>query len=408
MVQRLRAILEAAQAVGIGPALTLRSNEAYAGSPEALRADWTAGHDGYFAPPGGHYHVELCPSKPGGMELILKLRQEMFDAFGGIDFDYIWIWPYDQGGCTCTQCKPWGANGFLRCAEGVGRLIRANFPRAKVVLSTWYFDKFTAGEWEGLARAFAGGAPDWVDYLMADDYGGFPPYPLKHGVPGKLPMIGFAEISMESMFPWGGFGANPRPLHWQSYWEQVGGALAGGFPYSEGIYEDINKAVTFQLNWSPHRTAADIVHEYAAYEFSPKVADDVLTACQLMEAGMAHFPADVGKYLAACKDLPPGAMPQAPLYLLPRACRPRRYRDLLKRADAKLTGKARKAWRWRILLLRAQLDAELSASGGAPTGKSERCFQELARIYHADGADWAVHPPSLAWLRERHPRPQGE
>jgi hypothetical protein len=221
-------------------------------------------------------------------------------------------------------------------------------------------------------------------------------------------MIGFAEISMEDMLPWGGFGANPRPLHWQRYWEQVGGVLAGGFPYSEGIFEDINKAVTFQLNWSPNRTAADIVHEYAAYEYSPKVADDVLTACQLMEAGTAHRPANVPQYLATCKDLPPARASQVPLYLLPRACRPQRYLDLLERADAKLTPQARKAWRWRILLLRAQLDAELADSAGTPTAKSERCFRELTRIYHADGASWVVHPPTHAWLRDSYLRPHIE
>ncbi|HNZ97752.1 MAG TPA: glycosyltransferase family 2 protein, partial [Thermoanaerobaculia bacterium] len=46
------------------------ANEAYANSPVELRADWTAGHDGYHHPPGGHYHVEICPSRDGGAELI--------------------------------------------------------------------------------------------------------------------------------------------------------------------------------------------------------------------------------------------------------------------------------------------------------------------------------------------------
>jgi hypothetical protein len=399
MVQRLRVILEAAQAVGIGPALTMLGNEAYKGSPEALRADWTAGHDDYVKPPGGHYHVELCPSKPGGLDLILKWRQEVLDAFAGIDFAYIWIWPYDQGGCTCSRCKPWGANGFLRTAEPVARLIRKHFPAAKVVLSTWYFDKFTRGEWEGLDKAFTGGAPDWVDYLMADDWGGFPDYPLQHGVPGRLPIVGFAEISMEHMWPWGGWGANPRPHHWQEYWERAGGTLAGGFPYSEGIFEDINKATTLQLNWSPQRTPADIVYEYAASEFSPKVADDVLTACQLMEVNMGHFPVDVKQYMEA-HPAAQGKLPQAPLFPLPRLFNPRRYLDLLKRAEAKLTVAVRKSWRWRILVLRAALDTELFASRGAPTRKSERYFDELTKIYGAQTAEWAVHPPSYAWLQK--------
>jgi hypothetical protein len=405
MAERLRTILTAANEVGMGACLGTIANEGFNNSPQALRADWTAGHDGYFAPPGAHYQREICPSKSGGMEEILRTRREVFEALSGVNMEYVWFWPYDQGGCTCSQCAPWGSNGFLRCARKVADLTLQFWPQAKMILSTWYFDLFTSGEWEGLTRAFAAQAPTWISSLMADGFGGFPQYPLRRGVPGGLPMIGFPEISMQRMWPWGGFGANPRPLHWQDYWDTVGPKLAGVFPYSEGIFEDINKAITFGLNWSPDRTTADIIREYAAYEFSPRAAHDVVTACQLMETCMDHFMLEDSEYeefMEANDGLPAGALPQGRLYRLRRLFEPKRYLRLLNRAEAKMPVHAKRSWRWRVLWLRAALDAELHDSGGQVTRNSERHFKELAQIYHserAERADRALQPASYSFQR---------
>jgi hypothetical protein len=232
MLERLRAILKTARELGLRTALTTIADEGYANSPVELRADWSAGHDGYTSPPGGHYHVELCPNKPGAIELELKWFQERFDAFEDIGIDYLWLWPYDQGGCTCWLCKPWGANGFLKISEPAARLFRTRFPRGKVVLSTWYFDHFTSGEWDGITEAFRKNPPDWVDYVLADDIGGVPRYVLEKGVPGGKPLVGFPEISMYGMNPWGGFGANPMPERFQRLWDEARIKLDGGFPYS--------------------------------------------------------------------------------------------------------------------------------------------------------------------------------
>ena len=47
---------------------------------------------------------ELCPSKPGVPEMELGYCQEKFEAFKEIGVDYWFIWPYDNGGCTCAKC----------------------------------------------------------------------------------------------------------------------------------------------------------------------------------------------------------------------------------------------------------------------------------------------------------------
>jgi hypothetical protein len=384
MIARLRAILQAAKALGLGASLTLLANEGYADSPESLRADWTAGHDGYHHPRGGHYHVELCPSKPGAAELLLRWVDEKLAAFSDVDLDYLWIWPYDQGGCTCSQCKPWGINGFLRMAEPISQRFKRVFPRGRVILSSWYFDHFTDGEWEGLDRAFRV-RPDWVDYLLADDYGDrFPSYPLEHGAPGGLPMVGFPEISMYSASPWGGFGANAFPDHLQALWQSAGYALAGGFPYSEGIYEDINKAICAQFYWQQDKPAWDTVREYIAFEYGAKVVDPIARAIAILERNLPRRRQDDG---------------ERSRFVLSTSAGADEAWSLVQGADRQMTPQAAAAWRWRVLYLRALIDYELVHHDGAISVRCEEAMYELTGIFHAQQAAYTVAPPTREALR---------
>ncbi len=385
MAARLRAILEAAAAVGMSPALTTLANEGFASTPAELKADWTAGHAGYFRAPAGHYHCEVCPHRPGGLELILATRRQVLEAFRGIDLGFVWLWPYDQGGCTCAACAPWGTHGFLDTVEALLPLLRDHFPRARTILSTWYFDHFVPGEWEGLSRRFAQGPMSGIDALMIDDFGGFPEYPLRHGIPGNLPVLGFPEISMEGNAPWGGFGAHPRPRHWSQYWAAVRHLLEGSFPYSEGLYEDVNKVLLLQFEWEPERAAEDILREYARGEFGAPAASAVAEVLQRLEqdgALAARFGPDGPGFSA-------GPLDHAP--------------ECLEKLDGLATAlppAVLASWRWRLLWLRAAITAELRQQGRTMTDRLDAYFEELAAIYHADQAEPAVRPPTRrAWRR---------
>jgi hypothetical protein len=380
MLFRLRTVLSAAKRVGIRAGLTTLANEAYASSPMELRADWTAGHDGYFSPPGGHYRVEICPNKPGGLELILRWRAEVLDAFKDIQPAYIWIWPYDQGGCTCSSCTPWGTNGFLKTAQPAAQLVRSQFPEAKVILSTWYFDHFIEGEWAGLQAAFARNKPDWIDYLLIDDFGGFPQYPLDQGVPGGFPVVNFPEISMEGMNPWGAFGANPRPRHWQTQHQRTKDFIAGGFPYSEGIFEDLNKVLLLQWGWDTTRDAEDIIREYATSYFSAEVAEDASSMMFMMEEN---------------EGMNVEWLEGEPVYHIPALPEAEACFDLANRIDQRLPEKIRKSWRWRIFWLRAALDAEFKRTHGLPGDLSKKYLSELVEIYHAHHAEEGLRVPLL-------------
>lgn len=358
MRSRLLDLLGAARKVGMKTGLTLLANEGYANSPAELR----------LVPPTqievrGMYGTELCPSKPGARELVLREFRRLFEAFRPVGLDYLSIWPYDQGGCGCEQCKPWGANGFLRMARPIAALGRELYPGLKAILSTWLFDsRADEGEWSGLTRELAQGHD--FDYVMADSHTTFPEYPLKHGVPGGLPLLNFPEISMWGMSPWGGRGANPLPMRFQGLWDTVRSKASGGFPYSEGLYEDINKAMYARFYWKRESRAIDAVREYAAYEFGPDVAGDVCRAVGLLERNHTLPGEDAGSADAL---------------------------GLLQRAELGLTVRARSAWRWRILVLRAILDAE-HYSGGDRSVRAQSAYDELKRIYHAEHAEPWVKP----------------
>jgi hypothetical protein len=205
-----------------------------------------------------------------------------------------------------------------------------------------------------------------------------------HGAPGGLPMVGFPEISMYRATPWGGFGSNPFPQHLQTLWDSAKEHLSGGFPYSEGIYEDLNKALCAQFYWQPDKPAAETVREYIGYECSPEVEETVSRAIAILERNLPrtrHDEQDVTRFVLSSTEGTEEAW------------------GLMQAADARLAPRRRAAWRWRVLYLRALVDDELARSAGVVSARCEEAFAELARIYHADRAAYVVAPPTRAAIR---------
>ncbi|MBN2022479.1 MAG: hypothetical protein JW809_06755 [Pirellulales bacterium] len=388
MITRLRVLLKIVKDLGLDASLGCIGNDGYKNSPAELRADSsTVDHAGYHTNNGPRiYNLgnELCPSKPGVPELEMQFCQEKFGAFKDIGLDYWFIWPYDNGGCTCPKCAPWGANGYLRMAEPLARAYRQAFPGGKVILGTWYFDRWGVGEWDGIAAKFAEKKPDWVDYIMADNFEEYPRYPLDKGVPGGLPMLNFPDISMWGQDPWGGYGANPHPGRLQARWDETKHKLSGGFPYSEGIYEDINKVIVARLYWDPDRPAIETVRDYAAFEFGPDVADDVTTVVEIFEKN--HWRNQIGPSAATAVEL-------------------------LDRIEPKLTPQVRQSWRWRLVRIRAAIDQEMyrNTLGQGREEVFRAAREELTAILRSQDA-WPMLRPAVipAVKREGEGQPKAE
>ena len=383
MLERLQFLLRVGKSVGMKSCIGMLANEGYASSPSALRAKPVT----QIRLRGG-YGVEICPSQPGGTELILKQVEEELERFqgAGIAVDYISLWPYDQGGCGCSQCLPWGSNGYLKIAKKITGLVRKRMPGVKIILSTWLFDcEQDEGEWTGLANSFKEAAP-FVDYILADSHQTYPAYLLSNPVPGKLPLLNFPEISMWESHPWGGFGANPLPGRFQLLWNSVKDKVAGGYPYSEGIFEDINKVIYSQFYWNREQSAIDTLKEYVSFEFGAIQLPAILEAIGILEKNHG-LKGSAKKIRVPATDF--GAA---------------RAYALLKSVDSRLPGRTKNGWRWRILLLRAMFDDQFRQSNGYTNATIEAGLKELSGLYYAENADNSVRPP--AGQLERIPQQQ--
>ena len=335
--------------------VTAVNNTMFSGAPAAIRA--TPLTDPLHR--RGNSGHPVCPSRPDGHAYLMANARELFARLADVGVDLLCHWPYDEGGCACPQCAPWGCNGYYKLSREFSQVAREYFPHLQTILSTWTFDTPPEGEWQGLADNLARGN-DWLDYLLADAHEDFPRYPLDVGRPGGLPLLNFPEISMWGNWPWGGVGAHPLPARCQRLWDQVRHLAQGGFPYSEGIYEDLNKAVVLQFYWDRARAATATLAAYSNYEFGAATTPDVLTLIAGLEDAASR----------ACRREPVAAADAV------------RRAELADDVHRRLPAWAQRNWRWELLLLRARLDRERFARGGLTTPAADAALERLMDLYH--------------------------
>jgi len=373
LADRLRAILKHANDIGIGGSLTMLSNEGFKSSPVSLRAEWTA-QNGYITPPLDHYHVELCPSKKGGIEEIIRERRQMLERFADLKIDYICYWPYDQGGCTCIDCAPWGANGFMKLYPAFKDLVSELMPETKIIISTWYFDKYCPGEWDAFYQKIGNGLPEGASYIMSFFFNGeMPPVLNEKGIPEGVKFIDFPEISMYSCTPWGGFGASALPGFLERTNEKSGMLYSGGFPYSEGIFEDLNKYISLTYYSGRFENTSDAVRAYVKQEFcvDGDAADELTEAILMSEKTLPRE--------RVRKEGEPLRVVIADTGLIPAVFR------IFSKYDRLLPEAIRRGSKFRLWYLRALIDKELLENDGYPirSGLCQSALEELLSIYHA-------------------------
>ena len=280
----------------------------------------------------------ICPSKSGGIAYLRGIWQRMLDDFTDLGLDYLIMWPYDEGGCSCPDCRSWGANGYVKTCLEFAKTAKSVYPKIEIIVSTWLFDTGIYGvtdEFEGFYKRLRTDL-DWADYIMADGHGEkpYPAYPITHEA--IKPVLNFPEISMFGHHPWGGLGANPLCRHFQEIWDSSRHVLKGGMPYSEGIYEDMNKILFAGYYWTPEKHYSEILREYLAYECDAgEWGDELIRMMELIEEN----------YLLVAFNKEPTLAP---------ALEAKRISDAV---NEKLCERGRRAWRWRLLYLRAQIDA---------------------------------------------------
>jgi len=262
--------------------------------------------------------------------------------------DYLLVFPYDAGGCTCEMCKPWGGNGYYRFAKKLCHdLKKTLFPNIGVILANWHFgmgnnDKRDYPWLDRAVREDRYLGCDWVDYMMLYTRDGLPDWVKENGVPGGCRGIDFPEITMRRLDPWGGYGAVCTPDTIEKIWATVSPVVDGGMPYSEGNFDDLNKALIAGLLWEKNRSVKEIFTDYCGYEFREEIADDLFKASNLMDKNQikthhtAKIPADMEEVTWV--------------------------RETVVKLNDSLPESIRNSWRWRIFYIRGILDYERYAA----------------------------------------------
>lgn len=400
MLERLKSILGYAKTLGMKACMIVGANEAFSGTPENIKADWRA-INGYKTEPVAHYHLEICPHRPGGMEELMAQHRKVLQAFSGVGVDYIVLWPYDQGGCTCEKCVPWGANGFLDIALEYRKVVEQELPGTQIICSTWGFDRFVDGEWEAFYQRMKEPAFQFFSHLLGYFVPGekIPPFLLRGDVPGGKEMLSFSEISMQDAVPWGGFGANPRPSAMERDEREYGRYYKGNFPYSEGIFEDVNKVLTLGFASGRYDSAYSILLDYIRYEFCTPHPEAVAELMYDMEETLPrHRVTSDGRIADWCtKEI----SSDTEFHFV--FTNPEKIDSVYRRAlqiNASLPKNLRTCWRWRILYLRAVIDYHLFHASGTATPQCEEFYEELIQLYHAQNADYCVSPPTREAMRQ--------
>lgn len=328
-VGRLVPLFEFAHGIGMKVCIGGFTNGGYKDYPAGLKAGL---HPDPLGRRGNTGNM-LCYAKPETRELMDAYNRHFFEWFAPCGIDMLISWPYDEGGCGCPECAPWGAKGFISSSKRMFELAREYFPGVLRLVSTWCFDTPPEGEWEALSRSLEG--DKWCDVIMADAHEDFPRYPLDVGVPGGLPLISFPEISMWGLSPWGGWGATALPGRFSRLWNQTEGRLSGGFLYSEGIFEDINKILVSQFWLTGSGDTAPALDMYARWELGCRDSADFIrlisglerTHTDLELTGRCSL-GDIGENFALASSI-----------------------------GASLPGWGARSWRWRQIYLRALIDS---------------------------------------------------
>lgn len=235
-----------------------------------------------------------------------------------------------------------GANApevLLPYLSRIAARLRAAHPRAKVWLSLQGFSEAKA---EFVYRWLGREVPDWFGGVVAGPSS--PPVAdtrsrLPAGLKLRLyPDLTHNKISQFEVPEWdqayaltlGREAINPRPVEYAAIFAREMPLSDGFISYSDGVHDDVNKAIWSALAWDPNRAPRDILIEYCRLYFSPARAAELADAILALERNWR------GSLIAN------GAVEATW----------RQWRDL-EAAHPALAGN----WRWQMYLLRANYDA---------------------------------------------------
>jgi hypothetical protein len=171
---------------------------------------------------------------------------------------------------------------LFQLLEKQSERLRQHHPEARVWMSPQSFDRSDMVAFYQLVAA----EPEWLGGIA-----GGPQIPddldvLREGLPARYPIRRYPDIthSLRSQFPvheWDVAYAltqhreviNPRPLAQTAIFRRYDEAAIGFIAYSEGIHDDVNKALWSALGWDPETDPYDTLRRFSRYFIGPRYTD---------------------------------------------------------------------------------------------------------------------------------------
>ena len=256
------------------------------------------------------------------------------------------------------------------------RILRRVHPGAKVWVSAQGFDAAEGQAFYGqMARN-----PDWLTGVFYGPQTRDPMALQRQKIPARYPIQFYPDIghTMHAQFPvpeWdpafaiteGREPINPRPLGQTTIFRHFAPLNAGAVTYSEGVNDDVNMALWFQMGWSTRIEPLTVLEDYARIFLGARIGEgwsarfaEGLMALERNWAGKAADNDGIDATLALFDDLERQASPAQ-----------------------------RVSWRFEAALYRAVYDAWVRARSRAEAARQAEAMAALAKA-PAIGANAAM------------------
>jgi hypothetical protein len=211
----------------------------------------------------------ICPSKPAARAAILRNYERLFAdlAAGGVRLSAVCPCPYDYGGCDCDRCKPWILT-WARLVRDIHKTAEKYHPGVEMHMIGWWWEP---EEHKMLAEWADREAPGWVKtiylYIKYDE-NRVPDVVLPRGCSrGAFVHIGYGDRRQPSDI-YGMLGPVVAPKRLSDTLDQLRSqGVTRLMAYSEGVHDDVNKALLAGLASGKYRTADEVLRAYARRYF---------------------------------------------------------------------------------------------------------------------------------------------
>ncbi len=262
-LERKKTAFRAAQDLGLGLNLIITPNHVYLNQ---LRAGLSAVKQRNII---GQL---ICPGKPEARKIILENAEHWFGdmAQSGIRLNALTAFAYDYGGCACEQCKPWILT-FAKLTKEIHAIAEHHHPGIEPWFCSWWW---SAAEHELVNKWADEEAPGWLKGITLHIEYNQTRF-KEVAVPKGCRKIAFVHNGYSDTRASGDvyckFGPTIAPERLPTTLNGIAAQGAAGFQaYSEGVFDDVNKAILGGLSSGKFATVQEVLNAYATRYFDAK------------------------------------------------------------------------------------------------------------------------------------------